>query len=480
MKVTLEKHEQNHVHLHVEVDADQVQKAWEHAYRHLRQRVNIPGFRRGKAPLPLVEKHVGTQALAQEALEHLVPEAYSRAVEEVSIEPVDQPRVEVKAFGKGQPAELHYTVEVRPEVTVGDYLGVAVSVAKDEVTQDEVDQVLENLRNRRAQLQVVEREVRMGDVVVADFLGKVEGVPFSGGEASKTPVEVAEGRYIPGFVEALVGMKAGETKVADVAFPADYGNAELAGKAATFDLAVHEVKERVLPEVDEDFAKAHGLDSVEQLLGRIREDLERQAAESHEVAQRKEMLEAIVVQSQMELSDNMVRREVYFLLEQHFTNLQRQGADIGKLFNEETRAEWEDRFRAEAVQRIRTSLTLGAIARKEGLEVSSEEVAAAVVEYAQMLGRSPEEFQQELVKNGRYTALVDEVLSNKIIEWLFERAQIAATGSAEVATEGSTEMTAAAEPAKPKKAAKAKAPKVESAEAAEPEESGTAESGTAE
>lgn len=457
MKVTLEKQEQNHVHLHVEVDAAQVQKAWDHAYRNLRSRVNIPGFRRGKAPLPLVEKHVGAQALAQEALEHLVPEAYTQAVAEAAIEPVDQPRVEVKVFGKGQPAELRYTVEVRPEVTVGSYLEVEVAVAKDVVSQDQVDQVVDNLRNRKAHLQQVEREARKGDVVVADFLGKLDGVPFKGGEASKMAIEIADGRFIPGFVEALVGLKAGDAKVADVTFPADYGNAELAGKAATFDLTVHEVKERYLPEVDEEFAKAHGMESVDQLLERIRTDLDREATEAHEVAQRKAMLEAIVVQSQMELSDTMVRREIYFLLEQHFTNLQRQGADIGQLFSEETRSEWEDRFRAEAVQRIRTSLTLGAIARKEGLEVTQQEVAAAVIEYAQMLGKAPEQFQQELVKNGRYSALVDEVLSNKIIEWLFEQAKLVEAPEA-----GLPDAEAPAKTPKPK-AAKPKAPKAEAA-----------------
>jgi len=424
VKVTLEKQEKNLVHLAVEVDKDAVDRAWEKAYRQLSHHVLIPGFRKGKAPRALVERHVGPDAMRKEALEAIVPDVYTKAVEEAKLEPIAQPQVLDVTFEKGQPAFIKYQVEVRPDVKLGTYLGIKVAVAAAAVADDDVKQAIENVLSRKATVEPVERAIQDGDVAVVDFEGKLDGVPFEGGKATNFAVEVVPGRFIPGFTEALVGLAAGATRSAELTFPEDYANAELAGKAASFDFKVHEVRERRIPELSDEIAKEFGAESADDLRDKVRKQLEEQAEENREIEARKQLLDKIVETAEMDLSEFMVKREIYFLLEQHFNQLARQGVEVRQMFNEQNRDEWEKRFEPEAVKRIRTSLTLGAIARAEGIEVTAEEMAEAIVEYAQMLGRDARQFQQELINNGRYAALADEVLSNKIIEWLYERADV--------------------------------------------------------
>ncbi|MBM3275093.1 MAG: trigger factor, partial [Candidatus Sericytochromatia bacterium] len=310
---------------------------------------------------------------------------------------------------------------------------------KTVVGDDEVKKAIDQALTRKSTVETVERPIQDNDVAIVDFEGKLDGEPFDGGKASNFTLEVAPGRFIPGFTEALVGLKAGDTKTAELDFPADYANAELAGKKTTFDFKIHEVKERRLPELTDDLAKEFGGESAEDLRGKVKEQLQDQADEQREVELRKQLLDKIVESSEMELSEFMVKREIYFLLEQHFNQVARQGIDVKQLFNEENRADWEKRFEPEASKRIRTSLTLGAIARKEGIEVTAAEMGEAIVEYAQMLGKEPQAFQQELLNNNRYAALADEVLSNKIIEWLYERADL--EGREEKAEEAQKEET---------------------------------------
>ena len=430
MKVTLEKREKNQVSLAVEVEGAAVDSALERAYRTISRQVMIPGFRKGKAPRPLVERHVGTDALTKEALEMLVPETYTKAIEESKLEPITQPQLlEAAGIEKGKPAIFKYLVEVRPDVTLGTYLAIKVSPPGNEVPEAKVTEAIESLRSRQATFEVVEREIREGDAAVLDFEGKVDGVAFEGGKATNYTIECTPGRFIPGFVEALYGVRAGESKSADLEFPAEYASAELAGKKTTFDMTVKEVKERKLPELDDELAKQFGAESKADLKAKVREQIQTQADEAQEVEGRKQMLEQIVETAEMDISETMIKREIYFLLDQHFGQIQKQGVDVSKIFTEETRTEWEQKFEPEATKRIRTSLTLGAIARKESIEVTAEEVGEAIVEYAQMLNKDPHQFQQELISNGRYAALADEVLSNKIIEWLYERADVEASRS---------------------------------------------------
>lgn len=424
VKVTLEKKEKNQVLLEVEVETQRFEAAYDKAYKKVAQQVNIPGFRKGKAPRPVVERHVGPEYLKQEALEVLIPEVYSSAVEQEKLEPIAEPRFELVKAEKDEPIIFKATVEVRPEVTLGQYTGIEIGHPAAEVTEEQVNERIDGIRRSRSQLVTVERPVEMGDTATVDFSGKIDGVAFEGGTANDYAVEVAEGRFIPGFVEAMVGMKAGDSKVADLQFPEDYPNAELAGKAVQFEISVKEVKHRELPALDEELAKAVGADSVDALKSRIREQLRQELEESREFELRKQLLEKVVATSEMEVPESMVEREVNFLLNQYANNLAQQGIDPNRVFTQENIQQWRENSREEASKRIRTSLTLGQIARQEGIEPTAEEIDGAIAEYAMSYGMAPDAFRKQVLQSGAYAQIADEVLSNKIIEWLFERAKV--------------------------------------------------------
>src|SRR5690606_277923 len=234
MKTTLEKVD-NTAYLTIEVPVETVEDALERAYRKLSRNVLIPGFRKGRAPRALVERRIGKEALLDEALDDLLPEAYARAVEETGIEPIDRPTVTDVEYDEGRPLSFKARVEVKPEVQLGDYRAVRVERPPVEVREADVDDVLERLREAQAQLVPVEDEpAAAGLVATIDFQGTIDGRPFDGGEGSDYAFEIGSGRLIEGFEEQLVGMRVGEERTIAVTFPDDYGNAELAGKAAEF------------------------------------------------------------------------------------------------------------------------------------------------------------------------------------------------------------------------------------------------------
>ncbi len=424
VKVTLEKKEKNLVLLEVEVEAQRFEAAYDKAYRKVAQQVNIPGFRKGKAPRPIVERHVGPETIKQEALEVLIPEVYSSAIEQEKLETISDPRFELVQANKNEPVIFKATVEVRPEVTLGQYTEIEISAPEATVTEEQVTERIDAIRRSRAQLEVVDRAIEMGDTATVDFVGKIDDVAFEGGSATDFAIEVAEGRFIPGFVEAMVGMKAGDTKTVDLQFPEEYPNTELAGKAVVFEIAVKEVKHRQLPELDEAMAKEAGADSVEALQSRIREQIGQEIEENREFELRKQLLSKVVDNSEMEVPESMVEREVTFLLNQYANNLAQQGVDPNRVFTKENIQQWRENSREEASKRIRTSLTLGQIARQEGIEPTPMEIEAAIGEYAMSYGMSPDAFRKQIIESGAYAQIADEVLSNKIIEWLFERAKV--------------------------------------------------------
>ncbi|HEY9766484.1 MAG TPA: trigger factor, partial [Chroococcales cyanobacterium] len=237
MKVTLEKKEKNQVEIEVEVDQQQINAALNRVYRQISQRVNIPGFRKGKAPRQLIERHVGADYVKNEALEVLIPEAYSSAIEEANIEPIAQPEVEVVRFSTDDSLVFKAKIEVRPEVVLGNYLGLEIQAPqKKEIGEADVEKEIDSLRSRFATTQAVEpRPVRENDVVLLDFKGSSEGKEIENGSATDFKLEVLPGRFIPGFVESLIGMTPGETKMVELSFPENYPQKELAGKPATFE-----------------------------------------------------------------------------------------------------------------------------------------------------------------------------------------------------------------------------------------------------
>jgi trigger factor len=466
VKVTLEKKEKNQVHLEVEVDTDRVKKALEQAFRSVSQQVNIPGFRKGKAPRQLVERAVGPDYIKNEALNKLVPEALEQAVQQESLELIDRPDVEVVSWEDNKALVFKATVPVRPEVEFkGDYKDNAAQAPKTEIDPAAVDAKIEELRQQRATQEVVDRAIEQGDFATLDFSGKLKGEeePFEGGTAEDFKAEIAPGRFIDGFMEALIGLKAGDEKDFDVTFPEQYHAPNLAGKPATFHVKVKEVRAKALPELNDAFAGTAGdYNSLADLRTKIENDLKEEAEDSRELLLRQQILDQVLEKADVEIPESMIQREIQFLMNQYAQMMQAQGMDVRSMFDQNRINDWANSLRDEATKRIKTSLTLGTVAKANGIIITNEEVDEEIVQYAAMYRVDPAAVRNQLIQSGGWTTLADEVLSNKILDWLREQAKVtegpipekyAPKPEGEEASEEATEE----KPAKKKAAAKKKA-----------------------
>jgi trigger factor len=449
VKVTLEKKEKNQVHLEVEVDIDRVKKALEHAYRQASQRVNIPGFRKGKAPRQLVERTVGTDYIRSTALEKLIPEALEHAVQQESLEVIERPNVEVVEFETDKALVFKAQVPVRPDVEFKSaYTELTAQAPKVELDPAAVEAKLMQMRQEKALFVAAPKAIAEGDVAMIDFSGRLkdEEQPFEGGTAENFRAEVAPGRFIDGFMENLIGLEAGAEKSFEVQFPEQYHAPNLAGKPAIFDIKVHEVQAKALPELDDAFAASCGdFNTVDDLRAHVTKELTGEAEESREGLLRQQILDQVLEKADVEIPEVMITREIEFLMRQYLQVMQAQGMDINRMFTRERVEQWRGELREEALKRIRTSLTLGTIAKAEGLSISQEEVDNEITEYAAMYRVDPSAVRNQLIESGGWTTLADEVLSNKILDWLLEKANVVEGPIPEKYAPKSDDETASAE-----------------------------------
>lgn len=427
MKVTLEKKEKNNVHLEVEVDNAKVAQELERTFKKVAERVNIPGFRKGKAPRQLVEKTVGRDYVRQEALEPLVNEALTQAVTDQALDLIDRPSVDLVSYEEGQGLVFKAIVPVRPDVAFkGEYKGLKATAPAAEIKAEAVTERLDLMREQRATYETVERAIAEGDRAVVDFEGKKDGVPFEGGTATDFMMEVLPGRFIEGFVEAAVGLKAGEEKTFDVTFPEGYHAPELAGQPAQFTLKIKEVKGKVVPELNDAFAATVGdFNTVADLKAHVEKGLAEEAEDARGEIVRKQLLDQVLEIAEVEIPEVMVQREINFLLQQYAQMMQVQGLDPNQVFTAERIGEMRENMKEEADKRIRTSLTLGTIAKAEGITIDEAEVEEEIKEYAAQYRVDPAAVRNQLIQTGGWSALADEVLSNKILDFLVEKAEVA-------------------------------------------------------
>lgn len=429
MKVTLEKKENNQVHLAVDVDTDRVKRALERAFQEVNLQVAIPGFRKGKAPRQLVEKRVGMEYIKGQALEKLIPEALEVAYKEQELEVIDRPSIDDYSFDeKDHKVSFKAVVPVRPEVSFkGGYAGLEAQAPAASVSDEAVSERLAQLQKGAAEWVVVDRAIEEGDRATIDFKGTLKGAdePFPGGTAEKFPAEVREGAFIPGFKEGLIGKKAGESGAFDVTFPAEYHAKELAGQEATFEVTVHEVKAQQLPELDDAFAAKQGdFNTLADFKAHLTKELMEDAEAEREELLRKQLLEQALELGEVEVPGVMVQRETQFLMNQYAQVMQAQGMDLRPLMAQENVNRWAASLQPEAEKRIRTSLVLGTIAKAEGITVSPEEVEEEVSSYAGQYGVDPSAVREQLIQSGSWNTLADEVLSNKILDFLLEKAKV--------------------------------------------------------
>ena len=433
MAAKLEKLENSRVKLTVDIDAARLEQAMEEAYRRNVKRISIPGFRKGKAPRKIIELNYGPDVFLEDAVEILLPRLYEQAVQETEIKPVDRPEVEIEEIARGEGATFSYTVDVYPELRLGNYKGLEVEREIVKSTDEDVDNVLKQQQERSAQLQVSERSVvQEGDFCVIDFIGYVDGKPFSGGAAENQVLQIGSGRFIPGFEEQLVGLEVGQTSKIKVTFPEDYPAEELAGKEAEFSVTIKELKERVVPELDDEFAKdISDFDTLEELRANIRKNLEDEATRRTNEKMENKLLELIAEDSEVEIPESMIKREAEYLYGLFIQRLAMDGIGEEYYLNATGRSKEEmlADFEPQARTRIVQDLIIEAVREKEGIDVSEEEVDDLIKEYmseynADELGPEAQEEMREYWNKQR-DGISLAIAREKTMELIVANARIA-------------------------------------------------------
>lgn len=387
MSLKVENLEHNMVKLTIEVSADEFEKAMQSAYVKNKGRINIPGFRRGKAPRQMIEKMYGAAIFYEDAANEIIPSAYDREVAECDLELVSQPKIEVTQIEKGQPFIFTAEVAVKPEVTLGEYKGLEVPKADLTVTDEEIDAEVDKEREKNSRMiDVDDRAVANGDSIKLDFDGSVDGVPFEGGKAENYDLVIGSGSFIPGFEEQLVGAEIGRELDVNVTFPEEYHAENLAGKAAVFKCRVNEIKVKELPEADDDFAQDV---SEFDTLAEYKEDIKKRLTEKKETeaknAKETAALEKAVENAQMDIPAAMIDNQVRQMADDFARRIQSQGISLEQYlqFTGMTADKLLDQMRPEAEKRIKNSLVLEAIAKAESFEISDEKVEEEINKMAE-------------------------------------------------------------------------------------------------
>ncbi|BBB89864.1 MAG TPA: trigger factor [Methylomusa anaerophila] len=424
MKVTAEKIDNHKTVLNLEIPQTEVAKAMEKAYQKLANQVNIPGFRKGKAPRKILEMHLGKEAILDETFEILAPEAYAKALQEQDIDPVSRPEIEVVTLEENQPLIFKATVVKKPTVTLGEYKGLSVAKTVVEINESDIASELEKLRLRHSKMVVVEdAELTQGDLAIIDFKGYVDGVPFEGGEGKSYPLEIGSGSFIPGFEDQMVGAKVGEEREVIVTFPADYFVADLAGKEAKFIVNIHDIKRKELPELDDEFAKeVSQFDTLEELKADIKNKLEQAAEQKADREFRAAAIKMAVENAQLEVPEVMTENQIDNMIQDLDINLQTRGMKLEK-YMEYTKMDMEglrNSYREAAAYNVKTDLVLEAIVKTEDLTYSTEELNSEIIAMADSYRTTPEEVAKAIRDTGRLQALQASVLRKKAAQLIID------------------------------------------------------------
>jgi trigger factor len=416
---------ESRVRVQAEVPPDEVERQLQQAARKLGSQLRIPGFRKGKVPPPVVIRRLGREAVLDEALRTALGAWYVDAIDTAGIAPIGEPDLDVGELpAQGEPLQFSIEIGVRPTAELGEYQGLEVGRRQPVVEESKIDEAIEGLRDRMATLDTVERAAQQGDHLVADYVGKLDGEPFEGGTARDQLIELGSGRLIPGFEEQLGGVSAGEERTISVTFPEDYPN-ELGGREATFEITVHEVKAKNLPELDDDFAaEASEFDTLAEL----REDVAAKLREGDESAIEREFEEAVLQaatdNATVEVPEKLVHARAHEMIEQTFTALSRQGISKEVYLQIAGKSEHElaDEAEPEAAQALRREAVLAAIVAAEQVDPTDEDLVEALSPAAERDGSDPAEVVATLRASNRLDQLRADVAARQALERLVQSA----------------------------------------------------------
>ena len=451
MSVQVENLEHNMAKLTIEVAAEELEKALDSAYQKQKKQISVPGFRKGKVPRAMIEKMYGAGVFYEDTANILMQQTYAGAVDESGVDIVSRPTVEVTQIEKGQPFIYTAEVAVRPEVTLGKYMGVTVTKIDTSVSDEEVDAELENQRNKNARtVTVTDRPVAEGDTAVIDFEGFVDGVAFDGGKGENHPLEIGSHTFIDTFEDQLVGKNAGDEVEVNVTFPEKYQAADLAGKPATFKVKINEIKAKELPELDDEFAQdGAGVEFASEVsefdtLAEYKEEIKKNLTEKKETEAKKtkedEAIQKIIDKSKMDLPEAMIETQCETMVEEFAQRIAQSGLTMEQYlqFSGMTVDQLKDQVRPEATTRIQSSLVLEQIAKEENIEVTDADIDAEVEKMAKAYGMEADKLKEymgdaekeSMKKDLAITKAVDLIMDN-----VKERAKAKKKADAEESTE---------------------------------------------
>ena len=427
MEHSVEKLSSNKVKISFKATAAEFENALQQAYLKLRGQINVPGFRKGKAPRKLIENMYGEGVFYDDAFELVAQPAYEEAIKAENLQVVDRPQVDVQQIGAGQ--ELKYTLEVfvKPDVTLGEYKGVAVEKNVEKVTDEAVDARIQNDVERASTTQdVTDRAVENGDIVNLDYAGSVDGVAFEGGTAQGQSLTIGSGMFIPGFEEQMVGMNIGEERDLSVKFPEQYHADSLAGKDAVFHVKVNGIQTKVRPELDDDFAAdVSEFDTFEAYKANIVADLEKNAADRAEANLEDSLVQKVVDAADCDIPDAMIQDEITTMLREMEMRMIYQGIRFEDYlkYTGQTLDQVRENYKPEAANRVKTQLVLEAVAKAENIVPTDEDVDEAIADQAKRVNRDVEEFKASLSEQQK-EYLKETAGIKKVIDFLKANAVI--------------------------------------------------------
>ncbi len=427
MKIDLEKKEQNIAKVDIEIPAKEGLEAYNRAVKTYAQHVNIPGFRRGKAPRNIVERQVGKERIITEALETLLPSAFSKVITENNLDILTQPKVENYDFEVGKDVKVTATIELKPEVKIKEYKNMTVEVEEYETPKDAFDKSLENILSQSATLElVVDRKTQKDDVIVFDFDGYVNGEKIEHGDAKNYTMDLANSNFIPGFAEQLVDREIDKEFDVNVTFPETYHEQKLAGQPAVFKCVIHEIKTKVMPELTDEFAQKVGpFKTVDELKADIQDYLDKQKEVADKKASEKAILDKIHENTEIDIHESMIKREADSLLEDYKQKLKTQGFTWEQAVETQGLDKIMETINSDAVFRIKNSLIIDKIAKEEDLKVDQESMNEKFESLSAMYQMDKETFGKYLLQSpGMINNISQQILNEKVINFLVENNKV--------------------------------------------------------
>lgn len=427
MNVTTEKIENHKVVLTIEVPAEELDKGIKAACKSLANRVNIPGFRKGKAPRRILEMNIGKEAILDEAFDRVAQKAFDEALKQENLDPVDRPQVDIVTLEEGKNVVFKATITPVPEVTLGEYKGLKVAKDAVEVKDEQVEEQVKNILNHHAKMVDAEEgaTVANDDFITLDFKGEVDGVAFAGGEGKDYPLQIGSHSFIDTFEDQLVGLKVGEEKDVNVTFPEEYHAKDLAGKAAVFHCKINSIKHKEMPELTDEFVKAStSYESIEDMKAKLRENIEKNAQREADTKRRNEILKQATDNITVDIPEVMVENRVSNMIQELSVNLENQGMNLDaylKYANMDM-AKLREQYKESAAIAVKTDIMLDAVAKAEDIKVENADINAEIALLAATYGTTPQEVSKIIKKNHSIGNLVATVLHKKAANFIIDSA----------------------------------------------------------